>query len=93
MKRPFIFAYSAFTNNKIKEETSKSGFDKLIDAPLNKLKVDEIIEKYIDPYSLELTKIMLQNIGPIPKFDEMLDNDKIMNSKKVSSGNMYKSIF
>ena len=51
MKRPFIFAYSAFTNNKIKEETSKSGFDKLIDAPLNKLKVDEIIEKFIEPYA------------------------------------------
>ena len=31
---------------KIKDETNINGFDKLIDAPLNKLKVDEIIEKY-----------------------------------------------
>ena len=59
MERPFIFAYSAFTNQKIKDETNINGFDKLIDAPLNKLKVDEIIEKYIEPYALQLTKIML----------------------------------
>ena len=59
MERPFIFAYSAFTNQKIKDETNFNGFDKLIDAPLNKLKVDEIIEKYIEPYALQLTKIML----------------------------------
>ena len=59
MERPFIFAYSAFTNQKIKDETYINGFDKLIDAPLNKLKVDEIIEKYIEPYALQLTKIML----------------------------------
>ena len=51
MERPFIFAYSAFTNQKIKDETIKNGFDKLIDAPLNKLKVEEIIEKYIEPYA------------------------------------------
>ena len=48
-----------FTNQKIKDETYINGFDKLIDAPLNKLKVDEIIEKYIEPYALQLTKIML----------------------------------
>ena len=93
MQRPFIFAYSAFTNIKVLEEVTQNGFDKLIDSPLNKLKVEDIIEKFIEPYALQLTKMMLKNLGPIPLFDEMLDLNKIVISKKISSGNLYNSVF
>ena len=41
MKRPFIFAYSALINNKVIEETRLSGFDKCVDSPLNKIKIEE----------------------------------------------------
>ena len=48
MKRPFIFAYSALTNNKVLEETRLSGFDKCVDSPLNKLKIESIIDESIE---------------------------------------------
>ena len=37
------------------------------------MKVEGIINEYIETYSIELTRIMLSNIGPVPKFDEMID--------------------
>lgn len=52
MKRPFIFAYSAFTNSKILEDTSKNGFDKCIDAPLNKLKIENLIDESVEIWAL-----------------------------------------
>ena len=48
MQRPFIFAYSAFTNIKVLEEVTKNGFDKLIDSPLNKLNVANKYEFFIE---------------------------------------------
>ena len=35
LNRPLMFAYSAFINQKIIDETMKNGFDKCIEAPLN----------------------------------------------------------
>ena len=58
-------------------ETNKFGFDKCIDAPLNKIKVESLIDEYIESYAFELTKLMMSNIGPIPKFDEMINKDKL----------------
>ncbi len=36
---------------------------------------------------------MLENIGPVPKINELIDINKVMNSHKVSSGEIYKSVF
>jgi hypothetical protein len=80
MKRPFIFAYSALTNNKVLEETRLSGFDKCVDSPLNKLKIESIIDESIEMWVYQLTKIMLQNIGPVPKINELIDINQVMNS-------------
>ena len=93
MKRPFIFAYSALTNSKVLEETRLNGFDKCIDAPLNKLKIESIIDESIEMWAYQLTKIMLENIGPVPKISELIDINLVMNSQKNSSGDLYKSVF
>ena len=68
-----MFAYSAFTNQKIKDETFKYGFDKCIDAPLNQIKLDQILNEYVDDYSFHFTRLMLEKHGPVPKFREMLN--------------------
>ena len=76
LRRPFMFAYSAFINQNIKDETSQHGFDKCIDAPLNQTKIEQILSEYVDDYSYHLTKIMLEKLGPVPNLREMLDFQK-----------------
>ena len=44
MQRPFMFAYSALTNSKVHEDTRLCGFDKCLDSPLSKLKIETIID-------------------------------------------------
>ncbi len=51
MKRPFIFAYSALTNSKVLEETRLNGFDKCVDSPLNKLKIEGLIDESIEMWA------------------------------------------
>jgi hypothetical protein len=51
MKRPFIFAYSALINNKVIEETRLSGFDKCVDSPLNKIKIEGLIDESIEMWA------------------------------------------
>ena len=55
MKRPFMFAYSAMINSKIKDKVNQSGFDDCIDAPLNKLKIEAVISEYLNFYAFNLT--------------------------------------
>ena len=80
MKRPFIFAYSALINSKVIEETRLNGFDKCVDSPLNKLKIEGLIDESIEMWAYQLTKIMLENIGPVPKINEIIDVNQVMNS-------------
>jgi hypothetical protein len=51
MKRPFIFAYSALINTKVIEETKLNGFDKCVDSPLNKLKIEGLIDESIEMWA------------------------------------------
>ena len=46
-----MFAYSAFINQNIIDETLNNGFDKCIEAPLNQLKIEQIFEEYVEQYS------------------------------------------
>lgn len=89
LRRPFMFAYSAFINQKIKDETSYHGFDKCIDAPLNQTKLEQIQYEYVDEYSYRLTKLMLEKLGPVPYLEEMLDFQKVKNFYLENSSNAY----
>jgi hypothetical protein len=51
MNRPFIFAYSALVNQKVIDNTNKHGFDKCVVSPLNKLRIEGLLNEYIDHYS------------------------------------------
>ena len=73
MNRPFIFAYSAFVNQQVIEETEKYGFDKCITAPLTHAKIEDQIVDFVEHYSFYLTKLMLEKIGPVPHFEHMID--------------------
>ena len=51
LNRPFIFAYSAFVNQAVIEDTLKYGFDKCIEAPLNFTKIEQLFNDYLEHYS------------------------------------------
>ena len=93
LNRPFIFAYSAFINQKIIDETTKNGFDKCIEAPLNQIKIEQIFDEYDENYSFYMTKLLLEKLGPVPKFEEMIDFDKTKNGNKLKSESLYGSLF
>ena len=88
MNRPFIFAYSALVNKKAIDNTNEYGFDKCVVSPLNKLRIEGLLNEYIDHYSYQLTKLMLENMGPVPDLEDMIDINKI---KAISSFEMYNS--
>ena len=92
MNRPFIFAYSAFVNQHVIDDTAKYGFDKCITAPLTQAKIDEIIAEFAEHYSLLLTKLMLEKLGPVPYFEHMIDFQYMKNKNRESSYLMYNSI-
>ena len=92
LNRPFIFAYSAFVNQQIIEDTAKYGFDKCITAPLNQAKIEELIGEFAEHYSFLLTKLMLERIGPVPHFEHMIDFQYLKNKNRVASISMYNSI-
>lgn len=48
-----------------------------IEAPLNQIKIDLLLEEFIEQHSFYLTKLMLEKLGPVPKFKEMINFDKI----------------
>ena len=54
-----MFAYSAMVNNKINEKAENCGFEECIDAPLNKIKIENTISDYLNMYAFHLTKNML----------------------------------
>ena len=54
-----MFAYSAMVNNKIIEKAENCGFEECIDAPLNKIKIENTISDYLNMYAFHLTKNML----------------------------------
>lgn len=77
MKRPFMFAYSAMVNNKVIEKAQQSGFEECIDAPLNKIKIENVISDYINMYAYHLTRKMLSQLGPVPNLAEMIDDIRV----------------
>ena len=51
------------------------------------------MDEYVENYSFNITKKLLEILGPVPKFEEMIDFDKTRNGNKKKSENLYSSLF
>jgi hypothetical protein len=56
------------------------------------LNIQKVIEDYITVYSFHLTRILLENIGAVPDFKQMIDDEKVMQVSKISSDKLYMSL-
>ena len=72
-----MFAYSALINQKVSDDTNKYGFDKCVVSPLNQSKIEELLNEYTDHYSYKITKLMLEDLGPVPFLEDMVEINKI----------------
>ena len=86
-----MFAYSAMVNNKIIEKAENCGFEECIDAPLNKIKIENTISDYLNMYAFHLTKNMLSWIGPVPNLSDMIDDMKVKANIIKSSSEINRS--
>ena len=51
------------------------------------------MDEYVENCCFNITKKMLEKLGPVPKFEEMIDLQKIFIGNKRKSSSLYSSLF